>query len=228
MISISRSSLRKPSEPPAPRGGVGIRQVIGEAAWQRLPAAVRGRFDAAHGPVDYIGRFDVVSASAAGRLIAQLVRVLGAPVATAVGHDIPAVVRVRPRPNGVEWHREYAWSDGTRSVVRSTKTVDRRGGLVERLPARLCMSLAGHERHGILHFISTGYHFDLTQDWLRRWGFDHEWRLPLPRWLSPGTTHVEHIDEPDGWFRFTLRVTHDRLGQLFFQTGRFRADGDRR
>ena len=228
MISISRSSLRKPAEPPAPRGGVGIRQVIGEAAWQRLPAAVRQRFDAARGSVDYIGSFEVVAASPAGRLIAHLARVLGSPVATAVGNDIPAVVRVRALQHGVQWHREYAWPDGTRSVVHSTKSIDRGGNLVERLPARLCMPLAVHERHGILHFISTGYYFDLTQDWLRAWGFDHEWRLPLPRWLSPGTTHVEHIDEPDGWFRFTLRVTHERLGQLFFQTGRFRAEGDRR
>jgi hypothetical protein len=228
MISISRSSLRKPAEPPAPRGGDGIRQIIGEAAWQRLPAAVRQRFDASRGSVDYIGRFEVVAASPVGRLIARLARVLGSPVATAVGNDIPAVVRVRALQHGMQWHREYAWPDGTRSVVHSTKSIDRGGNLVERLPARLCMPLAVHERHGILHFISTGYYFDLTQDWLRRWGFDHEWRLPLPRWLSPGTTHVEHIDEPDGWFRFTLRVTHERLGQLFFQTGRFRAEGDRR
>ena len=45
--------------------------------------------------------------------------------------------------------------------------------------------------------------------------------LPLPRWLSPGITHVEHRDEADGWFRFTMTVTHRYFGELYYQTGRF-------
>jgi hypothetical protein len=48
----------------------------------------------------------------------------------------------------------------------------------------------------------------------------------LPRWLSPGTTHVEHHDETNGWFRFTMTVSHPVFGELFYQSGRFRAAKD--
>jgi hypothetical protein len=201
--------------------------VIGEAAWSRLPPAVRDRFEDPARRVDYVGVFEIVRASRIGRIIALLSRLLGTPVVAAVGENIPAVVHVGPHGGGVDWHREYRWPDGTRSLVRSTKVIDRHGQLVERLPARLCMPLQLHESDGVLHFVSTGYYFDLSIQWLRRRGFAHEWHLALPRWLSPGTTHVEHIDERDGWFRFTMRVTHAWFGELFFQTGRFRAHGDR-
>jgi hypothetical protein len=50
--------------------------------------------------------------------------------------------------------------------------------------------------------------------------------VPLPSLLSPGTTHVEHIDESGGWFRFTMTVTHPIFGELFYQTGRFKAAGE--
>ena len=51
-------------------------------------------------------------------------------------------------------------------------------------------------------------------------------KIPLPLWLSPGTTHVEHADEADGWFRFTMTVRHPFFGEIFYQTGRFRAAKD--
>jgi hypothetical protein len=35
-----------------------------------------------------------------------------------------------------------------------------------------------------------------------------------------------HLDEAlGGWFRFTMTVTHPVFGELFYQTGRFRAAG---
>jgi hypothetical protein len=219
-----------PLETPCPASAhahSGVRRVIGETAWSRLPPAVRHRFEEPARRVDYVGTFEVVRASRVGRLIALVSRLLGTPVVAAVGVNIPAVVHVGPHDGGVDWHREYCWPDGGRSLVRSTKVIDRHGGLVERLPARLCMPLQLHERDGVLHFVSTGYYFDLSLEWLRRSGFAHEWHMRLPRWLSPGTTHVEHIDECDGWFRFTLRVTHGWFGELFYQTGRFRAHGER-
>jgi len=79
------------------------------------------------------------------------------------------------------------------------------------------MPLDVYERAGALHFVSRGYYFDCGTS-----GGRHL-RLPLPTWLSPGTTHVEHQDEADGWFRFTMTVSHPFFGELFYQTGRFRA-----
>jgi hypothetical protein len=111
----------------------------------------------------------------------------------------------------VTWDREYRWADGTRHLVRSTKLVDAHGKLIEKLPARLCMPLDTFEEGGVLHFVSRGYYFDLG---IRLW---------LPALLSPGVTHVEHIDLGHGWFRFTMSVTHPLFGEVFFQTGRFSA-----
>jgi hypothetical protein len=97
------------------------------------------------------------------------------------------------------------------------------GALVEKLPARLCMPLDVFEHGGALHFVSRGYYFELGT--ARLFGTDLPIRIPLPAWLSPGITHVEHRDESAGWFRFTMTVRHRFLGELFYQTGRFRAAG---
>ena len=82
------------------------------------------------------------------------------------------------------------------------------------------MPLNVYERGGVLHFVSCGYYFDLG-----RRGNGRCVKVPLPGWLSPGTTHVEHHDEPNGWFRFTMTVTHPVFGEMFHQTGRFHAMG---
>jgi hypothetical protein len=77
------------------------------------------------------------------------------------------------------------------------------------------MPLSVYQQRGVLHFVSKGYYFELAAI-----------KIPLPSWLSPGTTHVEHADESNGWFRFTMTVAHPLFGEVFYQTGRFRAAGD--
>jgi hypothetical protein len=205
----------------------GIRPLLGEAAWGRLPAAVRQRFADPARRVDYVGSFEIVRASALGIALAWICRCLGTPVVPRTGVDVPAIVHVVPTALGVAWRREYrwpersAWPKRSTYLVRSTKTVGTDGILVERLPACLCMPLEVFETAGALHFVSRGYYFDLgiipgTRTRLK---------LGLPSWLSPGVTHVEHIDEAHGWFRFTLTVTHALFGEVFYQTGRFSAAG---
>jgi Domain of unknown function (DUF4166) len=193
--------------------------VMGHAAWERLPATVRARFAEPVLPVDYVGTFDVVRASLLGRLISWVCIAIGSPVVPRTGERIPAVIHVGPVARGASWHREYQWPHGPASLVRSTKVIAADGTLVEELPAGLRMPLAVHERGGVLHFVSKGYYFE--------WGYEGlgRLRIGLPLWLSPGTTHVEHADETDGWFRFTMTVTHPLLGEIFYQTGRFRAAG---
>jgi hypothetical protein len=195
--------------------------ILGVAAWERLPTAVRARFGEPVVPVDYIGTFDIVEASRLGRVIAWLCLLIGAPIVPRVGERIPALIHVGPVERGASWHREYHWPGGTTSLVRSTKVIGPDGGLVEELPAGLRMPLTVCERGGVLHFISKGYYFELGARSPGGWRL----RIPLPSWLSPGTTHVEHADEADGWFRFTMAVTHPLLGRVFYQTGRFRAAG---
>jgi hypothetical protein len=186
----------------------------------RLPEAVRARFtDTAHA-VDYVGEFDIVRASLLGKIIAWTCQLIGTPVVPRTGSNVPAIVHVGPSQRGTEWRREYQWPGHSRSIVRSTKVIAPDGTLVEELPAHLCMSLDVYEATGILHFVSRDYYFDIRIPGARR-----HVRLLLPRWLPPGTTHVEHINEADGWFRFTMTTTHPVFGEMFFQTGRFHALG---
>jgi hypothetical protein len=186
----------------------GLREVLGAAAWERLPAAVRARFAAGTPDARYAGAFEVVSASGLGRFFAWLGAMVGTPVVPRTGRDVEARVDVRATRDGVEWRREYRWGDRI-DVVTSTKIV-RGGGLIERLPARLNMPLDVREEHGVLVFESRGYFFDV-------FGL----RMPLPAFFSPGRTRVEHVDLGHGWFRFTMIVTHPWFGEMFFQTGRF-------
>ncbi|MBC8027175.1 MAG: DUF4166 domain-containing protein [Steroidobacteraceae bacterium] len=188
----------------------GVRHLLGAAAWQRLPEAVRARFVETAADVTYAGAFEVVSASGLGRFFAWLGTLVGTPVVPRTGANLAARVTVRATRDGVEWKREYGWEDGGKSVVTSTKLV-RDGELIERLPARLNMPLTVREENGVMVFESRGYFFDLG------WGI----RLPLPAFFSPGMTRVEHVDLGHGWFRFTLIVVHPWFGDMFFQTGRF-------
>jgi hypothetical protein len=189
----------------------GLRAVLGAAAWERLPEAVRERFAEAAGAVDYAGSFEVVRASVVGRLFAWVGTLAGTPVAPRTGTGVEARVRVRPNAAGVEWIREYLWDDGAVDRVHSTKVVTADDRLIEKLPARLCMPLDTYVQGAVLHFVSLGYYFDLGLG-LKLW---------LPALFTPGVTHVEHIDLGHGWFRFTMTVTHPLLGEMFFQTGRF-------
>jgi len=201
-------------------GHRGLRQVLGDAAWLRLPAAVRVRFGDPVVAVDYAGEFEVVRASWLGRVVATVCRLIGTPVVPHTGLNIPAIVHVGPVREGVAWNREYRWPNVAPCLVRSTKVIEADGSLVEKLPARLCMPLDVYEAGGALHFVSRGYYFDFG-----RRGDGSVRRLPLPACLSPGVTHVEHHDESDGWFRFTMTVRHPFFGEMFFQTGRFHAAG---
>jgi hypothetical protein len=204
--------------PPARHG---LAYLLGEAAWRRLPEAIRARFADSSVAVDYVGTFEVVRASFPGLCLAWLCRLIGTPIVPRCGIAVTAVVHVEPTARGVMWKREYRWPDRSTSWVCSTKVIGADGSLVEELPARLRMLLEVYERSGALHFVSRGYYFDLGPRCAR----DGSMKLALPRLLSPGTTHVEHIDEGGGWFRFTMTVTHPWLGELFYQTGRFRAAG---
>jgi len=189
----------------------GLREVLGATAWSRLPEAVRERFADTTAVATYAGAFEVVRASALGRVFAWVGTLFGTPVAPRAENHVAARVLVRPDARGVAWDREYLWADGTRSLVCSTKVVTEDGLLIEMLPARLCMPLDTYVEGGVLHFVSRGYYFHLGA------GF----RLWLPPLLSPGVTHVEHIDLGHGWFRFTMTVTHPLGGEVYFQTGRF-------
>ncbi len=188
-----------------------FRKLLGEAAWNRLPAVVRARFgeDAhANTATIYQGRARV-HASACGRALAHLCRLIGTPVAPLVGDDVPMLVRVYESETGVVWERRYEFPDHP-IVVRSTKQLDDDGLLVECLNAGLHMRLRVFEQQGELHFVSTGYFFRAGP-----------LRFDLPEWFLPGETHVVHEDLGDGSFRFAMTTDHRWFGRMFDQDGVF-------
>jgi hypothetical protein len=143
-----------------------------------------------------------------GAHVADFAALLGAP---AWGR-LPLAVRQRfdrPDGSGTVWERIYQFDGHAPVVVTSVKQVED-GHLVEALGAGLRMRLQVFESEGALHFVSTGYYFQLG--WIR---------IPLPGWLSPGTTHVVHEDQGDGRFRFTMRTAHAGHGALYDQSGLF-------
>ena len=193
-----------------------IEDLIGHNAWARLPETVRVRFAHPESTVDYVGEFEIVRANLLGKIIAWACQIIGTPVVPRTGTNVAAAVHVSPSGQGVEWRREYRWPGHAPYLVRSTKVIGDDGILVEELPAHLRMALNVFEQCGVLHFVSKAYFFEFAIPWTLRRA-----RIALPSWLSPGVTHVEHIDGAEGWFRFTMTVIHPLFGEVFYQTGRF-------
>jgi Domain of unknown function (DUF4166) len=190
-----------------------FRMLLGAQAWTRLPPAVQRRFaPQAHAsePVVYRGTMSV-RASLFGRCLAWLCLLLGTPVVPFVQEDVPIAVHVYDLPHGggTVWKRVYRF-DAREPVTISSIKRQQDGALVEALGAGLRMRLNVFEERGALHFVSTGYFFEIGR-----------WRIALPDWLAPGVTHVVHEDHGDGSFRFTMRTQHPRWGLMYDQSGVF-------
>ena len=199
--------------PPGRVADESFRSLLGELAWRRLPSAVRERFAWKPAPgteVRYAGTMLVVRSSAAGWLTAQACRLIGTPLASYRGADVPVTVTLSADGDGgVAWDRLYRFPGRAPVSCRSVKkaTAD---GLIECVGAGIGMWLKLLEHKGELHFRSTGYFW-------RRGGL----RLRLPHWLTPGELLVVHADLGGGWFRFRIAVNHPLLGETFFQDGIF-------
>jgi hypothetical protein len=191
-----------------------VRAVLGRAAGSTARSGARAFGDP--DAVTYAGSFEVVRASLLGRVFAWLGTLVGTPVAPRVEDHVESHVfvaasrRWRGLGSRVSLGRRHTPSRPIHEGGRRTRKTRRKTS------ARLCMPLDTFEEGGVLHFVSRGYYFDL------RFG-DLGWKVWLPALLSPGVTHVEHIDLGHGWFRFTMTVTHPLFGEVFFQTGRFSA-----
>jgi uncharacterized protein DUF4166 len=204
---------------PAPSCGrvLSYRDLLGDA-WWRLPAATRARFEH-HGAL-YTGTM-TLRATAAGRWVARLCKLVGSPLPPPYERPLPATVRVEPdrHTGGSRWIRCYEFP-GKRVTVASVKAVDTNGALVERLGCGLRMRLTLDVRGDALCFDSAGYYVECGGVALagRRYG---AWRFELPSWFLPGRTCVSHHDLGDGNFRFEMTMRHALLGDLFHHDGVF-------
>jgi hypothetical protein len=210
---------RRPTGPAADVGDLRFRALIGEAAWARLPEATRARFGkriSGSAAIVYAGEVVECRMNAAGWLLAQLGRLIGAPLPLSRDADVPACVSVTEDRMfaGQFWTRIYGRRRGFPQVISSSKRFCGPTGLEEQIGGGLGIALRVEVADGALHFLSDHYFLQLGR-----------LRLRVPRWLAPGQMRVSHIDCSNGLFAFVLGLRHPWLGELIQQTAMFRERG---
>jgi hypothetical protein len=197
-------------------GDLRFRALIGEADWHRLPPPIRRRFSkrlAEGRTAVYVGTILETHLSRAGWLLAQALRLIGAPLPTARDANVPSVVTVTEEmtTGGQIWTRLYARRRSFPQVIHSSKRFAGRTGLEEYVGYGVGMALVVEVADKALVFRSDGYFLEF---------FAH--RFFLPAWITPGALSVTHAEIGDGRFLFTLEIVHARLGLLIRQSAAFR------
>jgi Domain of unknown function (DUF4166) len=187
-------------------------------SWRQLPTAIRRRFSRhlADGErVIYLGEVAGTTLSLAGRLVAQLARIVGAPLPLAESGRMPVAVLVTgcERLGGQVWTRIYDRARDLPQVIQSIKRFGGATGLEELVGCGVGMRLNLAVRDRALVFRSAGY-------FVRCFGI----QVSLPEWLTPGVIEVVHREESLGRFSFSLSVSHVWAGQIIEQIAFFRED----
>jgi hypothetical protein len=197
-------------------GDLRFRALLRESEWSALPAAIRRRFSKrlpAGGTTVYAGEVLETRMTLGGWLLANALRLIGAPLPTTRCVHAPSVVTVsEDRTSGGQiWTRIYGHRKGFPQVVHSAKRFAGPTGLEEYVGYGVGMSLDLHVCDGALIFRSRDYFVQV----LGR-------RMALPVWLCPGELTVIHAEVPDGRFAFTLQLVHPRFGLLLRQMALYR------
>lgn len=188
------------------------RSLLGETHWLRLDPAIRDRFSGGATGRGFYGLMSTVRLSLGGHCLALLARLFGKSLCPKTGSDVVTKIDVEGHASDASgvWNRSYLLPRGQRYTVTSIKRFDPDAGLMECLGRGFVMYLDLYAEPDALHFVSTGY----------AW-YCGPVKIPLPRLLSPGDTHVIHRELGGGRFRFTLSIRHPWLGELAFQEGDF-------
>jgi Domain of unknown function (DUF4166) len=218
LVQVGREAevIAFPVRPLPDVGDLRFRALIGEGAWAELPEATRARFSkrlAGCAAAVYAGEVVECRFGLAGRLLANLGRLIGAPLPLSRDAFVPATVSVTEDPvsGGQHWTRVYARRRGAPQVIASCKSFSGPTGLEERIGGGVGIALQVAVEGGALHFLSDHYFIALGGG-----------RLRLPRWLEPGRLTISHIDCNHGLFAFVLALRHARFGELIRQTVMFR------
>jgi hypothetical protein len=189
--------------------------LLGAAAWSQLPSAVRQRFGrrlAGGAAVTYAGEIVESRRTRFGWLLAQLCRLIGAPLPLDDDVAVPAVVTVTEdgSAGGQFWTRIYGRARGFPQVIHSSKRFAGPTGLEEYLGCGFGIALSVSADDKALHFHSEYYFVAVGST-----------RLRLPRWLSPGALTISHVDRENGQFAFVLSLRHPSFGEVMHQTSLF-------
>ncbi len=213
-----------------PLGDLRFRNLLSADEWAALPIAVRQRFSKRLGggrTIVYTGLVVETELSPLGMALAQLVRVIGAPLPTSRDVDVPAVVTVTEdmatedmatgdtatgdmATGGQIWTRLYARRRGFPQIIQSSKRFAGKTGIEEHIGRGIGMYLSLAVESEALLFKSAGYFWQIG-------GL----RLSLPDWLAPGRLTVGHHDLGEGRFAFTLDIEHPWFGCLIHQRAVF-------
>jgi hypothetical protein len=208
---------RRPASPPSIAvHDVSFRTLLGRAAWSCLPETIRDRFSRRFAPglaVTYAGRIAESRRNLAGQLLAQLCRLIGAPLPLGDELGAPAVVMVTEDlgGGGQIWTRVYGRPRGFPQVIHSSKRFAGPTGLEEYLGLGFGIALKVGADARALRFQSDHYFWRVGR-----------LRLRLPRWLEPGALTISHVDRDDGEFAFVLSLRHPLFGEVLRQTAHFR------
>ena len=200
---------------PPPLGDLRFTALLAPGDWAALPRRTRRRFSQAIPPGAcrlYAGRVSETWHSRIGWLLAQALRVIGAPLPLPSTGPSAASVAVSDDPSvgGQIWTRIYHRSGRFPQVVHSVKRFAGPTGLEEYVGRGIGMALTLSVEDQTLVFDSAFYFFQLGSR-----------RVPIPRVLSPGALRVTHREDPDGGFVYSLSLRHPILGKLVRQEACF-------
>ncbi len=190
--------------------------MLGARLWDQLPADVRARFSkrlSGHAAATYVGHITELRMNRAGRILSQMLRLIGAPLPICLDTDVASVVTVTEdgTTGGQVWTRLYAKRGGFPQVIHSAKRFAGPTGLEEYVGYGIAMALKLSVENGTLAFRSAGYNLRIGR-----------LCVPLPRWLSPGELTVTHQETGAGAFEFALHIVHPLFGELLHQSGHYK------
>lgn len=192
-----------------------FRQLLGAQEWALLPDAVRRRFGkrlCVGQSANYAGQVLSCRMNVSGWVLAQVCRLIGAPLPLEREGGVAAIVSVTEDgvSGGQVWTRVYARKRGFPQVIHSAKRFAGPTGLEEYLGGGFGIALIVSAIEGGIRFSSDHYFLRLGRI-----------RLRMPRWLAPGVLTIDHADCGGGSFTFTLALRHRLLGEVMHQSVRF-------
>jgi hypothetical protein len=193
-----------------------FQSLLSPEEWASLPTPVQRRFSLRLGHAQnavYVGEVAETRVSFAGRVFAQLARLIGAPLPFESGGRAASAVMVAEdeQIGGQLWTRVYARDGEFPQVIHSAKRFDGPTGIEECVRFGVGMALTIHVESRALVFRSAHYFVRIAGR-----------RVPIPHWLTPGGLEVVHREERDGRFSFTLTVRHRLFGEVIRQIAFFR------